>query len=92
MVASAKSETAPPVYASDQEKAAGVPGKGPGDTAPAPSIRNEFGHVSQDHTHRQLKSRHIQLIGIGGTIGTALYVSLSSSRSGCFIGRVTGFL
>ncbi len=25
--------------------------------------------------HRNLKSRHIQLIGIGGTIGTTLYVS-----------------
>lgn len=24
----------------------------------------------RDHTHRKLKSRHIQLIGIGGTIGT----------------------
>jgi len=30
---------------------------------------------SRDATHRKLKSRHIQLIGIGGTIGTALYVS-----------------
>ncbi|KAI1407396.1 amino acid permease/ SLC12A domain-containing protein [Hypoxylon sp. FL1857] len=29
-----------------------------------------------DGTHRKLKSRHIQLIGIGGTIGTALYVSI----------------
>ncbi|KAK4189302.1 general amino acid permease AGP2 [Podospora australis] len=29
-----------------------------------------------DHTHRKLKSRHIQLIGIGGTIGTALYVQI----------------
>ncbi|CZR60941.1 probable carnitine transport protein [Phialocephala subalpina] len=27
-----------------------------------------------DSTHRQLRPRHIQLIGIGGTIGTALYV------------------
>ncbi|RYP51165.1 hypothetical protein DL768_003433 [Monosporascus sp. mg162] len=26
--------------------------------------------------HRKLKSRHIQLIGIGGTIGTALYVQI----------------
>lgn len=31
---------------------------------------------SYDHTHRKLKSRHIQLIGIGGTIGTALYVQI----------------
>ena len=29
--------------------------------------------VSYDSTHRQLRPRHIQLIGIGGTIGTALY-------------------
>ncbi|KAI5780350.1 amino acid transporter-like protein [Peziza echinospora] len=31
---------------------------------------------SVDRTNRNLKSRHIQLIGIGGTIGTALYVSI----------------
>jgi len=30
----------------------------------------------RDNTHRTLKSRHIQLIGIGGTIGTALYVQI----------------
>ncbi|KAL2832353.1 hypothetical protein BJY01DRAFT_101254 [Aspergillus pseudoustus] len=29
-----------------------------------------------DHTHRKLKPRHVQLIGIGGTIGTALYVQI----------------
>ncbi|KAK3312411.1 putative carnitine transport protein [Apodospora peruviana] len=29
-----------------------------------------------DNTHRTLKARHIQLIGIGGTIGTALYVQI----------------
>lgn len=29
-----------------------------------------------DFTHRKLKPRHIQLIGIGGTIGTALYVNI----------------
>lgn len=28
------------------------------------------GHVSYDHTKRRLKPRHIQLIGIAGTIGT----------------------
>ncbi|OJD26797.1 hypothetical protein ACJ73_01816 [Blastomyces percursus] len=31
---------------------------------------------STDQTHRKLKPRHIQLIGIGGTIGTALYVQI----------------
>ncbi|KAF8538738.1 general amino acid permease AGP2 [Trichophaea hybrida] len=32
--------------------------------------------LSYDHTHRRLKPRHVQLIGIGGTIGTALYVQI----------------
>ncbi|KAI5865289.1 amino acid permease/ SLC12A domain-containing protein [Durotheca rogersii] len=32
-----------------------------------------------DGTHRKLKARHIQLIGIGGTIGTALYVQIGRS-------------
>lgn len=32
-----------------------------------------------DQTHRKLKPRHIQLIGIGGTIGTALYVQIGKS-------------
>lgn len=32
-----------------------------------------------DHTHRKLKPRHVQLIGIGGTIGTALYVQIGSN-------------
>lgn len=31
---------------------------------------------STGQVHRQLKPRHIQLIGIGGTIGTALYVQI----------------
>ncbi|KAL4740182.1 amino acid permease/ SLC12A domain-containing protein [Aspergillus similis] len=32
-----------------------------------------------DHTHRKLKPRHVQLIGIGGTIGTALYVQIGQT-------------
>lgn len=32
--------------------------------------------AGHDFTHRKLKPRHIQLIGIGGTIGTALYVNI----------------
>jgi amino acid transporter len=32
-----------------------------------------------DGTRRNLKARHIQLIGIGGTIGTALYVQIGKS-------------
>lgn len=33
---------------------------------------------THDQTHRKLKPRHLQLIGIGGTIGTALYVQIGS--------------
>jgi len=32
--------------------------------------------LTYDSTHRQLRPRHIQLMGIGGTIGTALYVQI----------------
>ncbi len=32
--------------------------------------------TSTDQTHRLLRPRHIQLIGIGGTIGTALFVAI----------------
>ncbi|KDR73612.1 hypothetical protein GALMADRAFT_622147 [Galerina marginata CBS 339.88] len=34
---------------------------------------------SLDRTKRTLKNRHIQLIGIGGTIGTALFVQIGAS-------------
>jgi amino acid transporter len=33
----------------------------------------------KEDTHRKLKARHIQLIGIGGTIGTALFVQIGSA-------------
>jgi amino acid transporter len=41
-----------------------------------PSIAESVSVVKLDQTHRKLKARHIQLIGIGGTIGTALYVQI----------------
>ncbi|ODQ68160.1 hypothetical protein NADFUDRAFT_19230 [Nadsonia fulvescens var. elongata DSM 6958] len=34
-----------------------------------------------DSTHRRLKNRHVQLIGIGGTIGTVLFVQLGTALS-----------
>lgn len=60
----------PPAYGSDAEKG------GDGLTASVSrDLRASFSAPpSTDSTHRRLKSRHIQLIGIGGTIGTALYV------------------
>ncbi|KXX80246.1 General amino acid permease AGP2 [Madurella mycetomatis] len=57
-------------FGKDPEK---VPNGPSGTASPeSASIRSAPG----DHTHRKLKSRHIQLIGIGGTIGTALYVQI----------------
>ncbi|KAF7715852.1 Amino acid/polyamine transporter I [Penicillium ucsense] len=35
--------------------------------------------TNDDHTRRKLKPRHLQLIGIGGTIGTALYVQIGNN-------------
>ncbi|KAI1080768.1 amino acid permease/ SLC12A domain-containing protein [Whalleya microplaca] len=68
------SDTSPPEYRKDNtitdaEKLA----LGQRDSQEAESI-GSVGHT--DKTHRKLKPRHIQLIGIGGTIGTALYVQI----------------
>ncbi|KAH6634488.1 amino acid permease/ SLC12A domain-containing protein [Chaetomium sp. MPI-SDFR-AT-0129] len=51
-----------------KEVKSGADGAGSSDV----SIRSLPG----DQTHRTLRSRHIQLIGIGGTIGTALFVQI----------------
>ncbi|KAL2256839.1 hypothetical protein VTK26DRAFT_1044 [Humicola hyalothermophila] len=50
-------------------------GKQPSSSSESASVRSLPG----DHTHRKLKARHIQMIGIGGTIGTALYVQIGRS-------------
>ncbi|ESZ91360.1 general amino acid permease AGP2 [Sclerotinia borealis F-4128] len=44
----------------------------------SPPYQDETTSIKQTHdsTHRQLRPRHIQLIGIGGTIGTALFVQI----------------
>ncbi|KAF2970775.1 hypothetical protein GQX73_g2761 [Xylaria multiplex] len=53
---------------------AGPKTEGPG---AAESERAESVDLAKmDGTHRSLKPRHIQLIGIGGTIGTMLYVQI----------------
>ncbi|KAF8636173.1 hypothetical protein AX17_003733, partial [Amanita inopinata Kibby_2008] len=44
-------------------------------TAGSHTPESDRGH---DKTHRKLKNRHIQLIGIGGSIGTALFVQIGS--------------
>ena len=59
----------PPAYASDKEKnEEGIPR--------ASSFSGDS--TKHDGVHRKLKSRHIQLIGIGGTIGTAIFVRIDS--------------
>lgn len=63
----------PPTYNSDQEKTAGDT-SGHDDLAAEDGLRASFSVSKDGHVHRQLKSRHIQLIGIGGTIGTVLFV------------------
>ncbi|KAF5620105.1 carnitine transporter [Fusarium sp. NRRL 52700] len=46
--------------------------------APQLTTQHQLGvqNVYGDETHRRLKGRHIQLIGIGGTIGTVLFVQI----------------
>ncbi|PQE30623.1 general amino acid permease AGP2 protein [Rutstroemia sp. NJR-2017a WRK4] len=44
--------------------------------SPVASLGSPVLETTHDSTHRQLRPRHIQLIGIGGTIGTALFVSI----------------
>ncbi|GAO18929.1 hypothetical protein UVI_02058860 [Ustilaginoidea virens] len=67
---------APAAGASDRdEKRAAAPGIGRPDAKLGRDLLPTGGSKTADFTHRTLKSRHIQLIGIGGTIGTALYCS-----------------
>ncbi|KAK7408343.1 general amino acid permease agp2 [Neonectria punicea] len=77
-MASTGISSTPPAYSSDQEKSGGNNKVGL-DPVPSHGL-NPHGSFSQspgkDSTHRKLKARHIQLIGIGGTIGTALYVQI----------------
>lgn len=68
-----KGAAMPPSYGSDQEKA----GADLAAPLPRPSLSGSSGLTTRDETHRKLKGRHIQLIGIGGTIGTALFVRIS---------------
>lgn len=75
-MASTGISSTPPAYSSDHEKRGGGE-KGGGESLPSPidDLHMALSHTAnKDATHRKLKARHIQLIGIGGTIGTALYV------------------
>ncbi|KAH7162200.1 amino acid permease/ SLC12A domain-containing protein [Dactylonectria estremocensis] len=64
----------PPAYSSDHEKRGGDEKTF---QSPVDDLNRPISHtIQKDATHRKLKARHIQLIGIGGTIGTALYVQI----------------
>ncbi|GAB1191513.1 hypothetical protein APSETT444_000692 [Aspergillus pseudonomiae] len=56
-----------------------IPEKNPAMSHSDESLDAGSNILAKDGTHRFLKSRHIQLIGIGGTIGTALYVQIGQS-------------
>lgn len=60
---------APPGYPHDTEKDSSK-------AAPSNTTNEDIAqrNLFSDETHRRLKGRHIQLIGIGGTIGTVLFV------------------
>ncbi|GKZ29440.1 hypothetical protein AbraIFM66950_004848 [Aspergillus brasiliensis] len=42
-------------------------------------LEDDTKKLAYDHTHRKLKPRHIQLIGIGGSVGTVLYVQIGKA-------------
>ncbi|KAF7300297.1 General amino acid permease [Mycena chlorophos] len=42
----------------------------------SPTTGSDMGSTLEDHTHRTLQPRHIQLISIGGAIGTVLFVQI----------------
>ncbi|KAK6857804.1 general amino acid permease [Apiospora arundinis] len=70
----AKSSPSSPQFATDHATGSDAE-KNEFGTPPVARVASVF-VGALDQTHRKLKSRHIQLIGIGGTIGTALYVQI----------------
>ncbi|TKX18724.1 general amino acid permease-4 [Elsinoe australis] len=79
-----------PMGSADYEKQAGgeaTERRGSRKASVMDAIKNNYGINDEDDfsikkgdsTHRMLKPRHIQLIGIGGTIGTALFVQIGRS-------------
>ncbi|KAK6835970.1 hypothetical protein PG987_006465 [Apiospora arundinis] len=70
----AKSSPSSPQFATDQATGSDAEKNEFGTPPVARVVSVSVGAL--DQTHRKLKSRHIQLIGIGGTIGTALYVQI----------------
>lgn len=60
-------------FVASEKSAAAASGVGVAESVDAGGVNVLRTH---DTTHRQLKERHVQLIGIGGTIGTALFVAI----------------
>lgn len=71
----------PAVYrsGSKDEKSIGLTKQGAVVDDTDESIGDGPAKPTYDQTRRTLKPRHIQLIGIGGTVGTALYVQIGQT-------------
>ncbi|GME99219.1 unnamed protein product [[Candida] boidinii] len=49
----------------------------------ADALYDEYRHITKGRTSRNLTNRHVQLIGIGGTIGVSLFVNISTTLHIC---------
>lgn len=78
LAAQTRSESVGKIPIDKSHLAFGVPDAEKEEARPRYSYSDGGGGSSPvyDSTHRKLKPRHIQLIGIGGTIGTALFVQI----------------
>ncbi|OWB78990.1 hypothetical protein B5S32_g3199 [[Candida] boidinii] len=47
------------------------------------ALYDEYRHLIRGRTTRKLTNRHVQLIGVGGTIGVSLFVNISSTLHIC---------
>lgn len=56
------------------------------------SVVTESTEERPSHLHRKLRGRHVQLLGIGATIGSALFVSIGSALQYGPLNLLLGFL
>ncbi|RDA91468.1 hypothetical protein CP533_3749 [Ophiocordyceps camponoti-saundersi (nom. inval.)] len=69
--------SAPPSYPASGHDVGPGPSKDERPAVSRQSIRESLSDRAEaDATHRRLKSRHVQLLGIGGSVGTVLFVQI----------------